>query len=199
MEEYFLPQDVAPVSVNFTRDMHSLLLHSMSNKNSKSTASVNIYTFIEPFFSGVQNSSAENKALNHAASLLIDRLPEERRAEVVKNRKQFLIFYAYWLSKNWTIEEILNLILDKSYYGRNYVGLTDAAEGYFGLEPSNLDDEQLIILFLLIQSPKKYDPWCNSKILEQKLIEIQKSGSLNFDPEKLKYKHLMKNNNKECL
>ncbi len=55
-------------------------------------------------------------------------------------------------------QEILEAYLDKAYFGGASYGVCTAAEGYFGIEPSQLDWGQSALLVSLISNPVRYDP-----------------------------------------
>ncbi len=86
--------------------------------------------------------------------------------EKTYSRKVAELFVAFQLEKMLTKDEILELYINVIYYGNGYYGIGDAANGYFGVEPSELSDEQSIILAGIPQSPNFYslaNPDCNIK------------------------------------
>jgi membrane peptidoglycan carboxypeptidase len=62
------------------------------------------------------------------------------------------------LDRSWSKEQILRMYLDDGYYGHGYYGLTQAAEGYFGVPPADLTWARSSLLAGLFQAPSAYDP-----------------------------------------
>lgn len=63
------------------------------------------------------------------------------------------------LDASWSKAQILRMYLDDGYYGHGFYGLTSAAEGYFGVQPSALTWSQASLLAGLFQAPSAYDPF----------------------------------------
>nr|WP_239520530.1 biosynthetic peptidoglycan transglycosylase [Blastococcus saxobsidens] len=63
------------------------------------------------------------------------------------------------LHATWSDEEILRMYLDAVYFGHGFHGVRTAAQGYFGLEPDELDWAQATMLVGLVQAPSAYDPF----------------------------------------
>ena len=72
------------------------------------------------------------------------------------SRKVSEIFLAHDLEKNYSKDEILEMYVNIINYGDNYIGIKEASEGYFGVEPSNLDLNEASLLAGLPQSPNGY-------------------------------------------
>jgi penicillin-binding protein 1A len=68
------------------------------------------------------------------------------------------VVLALKLDRAWTKQQILRLYVDDGYYGHGFYGLTDAAHGYFGVEPAQLTWAQASLLAGLFQAPSAYDP-----------------------------------------
>ena len=86
--------------------------------------------------------------------------------EKTYSRKVAELIVAFQLEKMLEKDEILELYMNIIYYGNGYYGIKDAANGYFGVEPSELSNEQAIILAGIPQSPNFYslaNPDCNIK------------------------------------
>ncbi len=86
--------------------------------------------------------------------------------EKTYSRKIAELIVAFQLEKMLEKDEILELYMNVIYYGNGYYGIKDAANGYFGVEPSELSKEQAIILAGIPQSPNYYslaNPNCNIK------------------------------------
>ena len=68
------------------------------------------------------------------------------------------IALALKLDEAYSKPQILRMYLDDGYYGHGFYGLTDAAQGYFGVAPADLSWAQSTVLAGLFQAPSAYDP-----------------------------------------
>jgi penicillin-binding protein 1A len=68
---------------------------------------------------------------------------------------------AFRLEKNLSKEDILELYLNKIYFGRGAYGIETAARAYFGKSVSDIDLAEAAILCGLIKAPSKYSPYNN--------------------------------------
>lgn len=75
-----------------------------------------------------------------------------------------------YISRNWTVDEIISEVLHHQYFGRSSVGLDKASELYFGVRPIDLDENHLFVLFSLPRSANSYDPWCRTENLKRLVV-----------------------------
>jgi membrane peptidoglycan carboxypeptidase len=68
------------------------------------------------------------------------------------------VVLALKLDRSWTKPQILRMYVDDGYYGNGYYGLTEAAQGYFGVRPAQLSWAQASLLAGLFQAPSAYNP-----------------------------------------
>ncbi|MBI5665716.1 MAG: PBP1A family penicillin-binding protein [Nitrospirae bacterium] len=68
---------------------------------------------------------------------------------------------AYRLEKNLTKEEILELYLNKIYFGRGAYGVEMAARSYFGKSISEVNLAEAALICGLIKAPSRYTPYSN--------------------------------------
>ncbi|TNF52380.1 PBP1A family penicillin-binding protein [bacterium] len=68
---------------------------------------------------------------------------------------------AFRIEKNLKKEEILELYLNKIYFGRGAYGVEMASRAYFGKSVSDIDLAEAAILCGLIKAPSKYSPYNN--------------------------------------
>ena len=68
-----------------------------------------------------------------------------------------------WISRHWTAGQAIDTLLAESHFGDNQVGLVDAAWHYFRLKPDQLDDGELVVLFVARSDPGYYSPWCQKE------------------------------------
>ena len=71
-------------------------------------------------------------------------------------RKVAELFVAFDLEKDYTKDEILELYLNTIYFGSGYYCVYDAAEGYFGKEPSQMTDYESTLLAGIPNAPSVY-------------------------------------------
>jgi len=65
------------------------------------------------------------------------------------------------LEKSYTKEEILEMYLNNSYFGRGAHGVGVAARTYFGKDITQLTIPECAVLVALLKSPLRYDPFRN--------------------------------------
>lgn len=73
-------------------------------------------------------------------------------------RKAAEVFAAFALEHNYTKQQILEMYVNTIYFGSGYYGIYEAAQGYFGCEPSQLEDWQAVMLAGLPNAPSAYSP-----------------------------------------
>ena len=76
-------------------------------------------------------------------------------------RKLKEIIVAAYLENLYSKQEILEMYLNKVYFGDGLHGVEAASRGYFGKPASNLDVDEAALLAGLIQSPSSYAPTVN--------------------------------------
>jgi membrane peptidoglycan carboxypeptidase len=74
------------------------------------------------------------------------------------SRKLRELALAYELSQAYTKDQIMELYLNKSFYGSQSYGVEAAAEGYFHIKASKLDLAQAAVLAGLPQAPTEWNP-----------------------------------------
>ena len=74
-------------------------------------------------------------------------------------RKAEELLLALDLEWNYSKDEILELYLNSIYFGSGYYGIYDAAQGYFGMEPSELKLPESTMLAGLPNAPSLYSPY----------------------------------------
>ncbi len=77
------------------------------------------------------------------------------------SRKVAEIFLAQRIEEKFSKREILELYLNRVYFGSGYYGVAAAANGYFGKEPANLTIPEAATLAGLIKSPNRLSPFNN--------------------------------------
>lgn len=67
------------------------------------------------------------------------------------------------LEKKYSKDEILEMYLNTIYFGHTCYGISEAADFYFGKEPSELTIPEGAMLAAVIRSPNNYSPFTNSE------------------------------------
>ncbi|MFK5923522.1 MAG: transglycosylase domain-containing protein [Verrucomicrobiota bacterium] len=109
------------------------------------------------------------------------------------SRKVAEIFLAQRIEEKFTKREILELYLNRIYFGSGYYGIAAASNGYFGKEPIDLTIPEAATLVGLIKSPNRLSPFNNPEksrntrnyvfqrmraegmISKKKMLELQKT------------------------
>ncbi|KRA47697.1 transglycosylase domain-containing protein [Devosia sp. Root635] len=80
---------------------------------------------------------------------------------------------AVWLEQNYTKEEILELYMNRVYFGAGATGIEAAAQTYFGVSARNLSLGQAAMLVGLLPAPSAYNPKSNpEKAIERQRIVL---------------------------
>ncbi|RST72509.1 PBP1A family penicillin-binding protein [Siminovitchia acidinfaciens] len=81
-------------------------------------------------------------------------------------RKVQEAYLALKLEKQYTKEEILEMYLNKVYFGEGAYGIATAAEVYFGKSVKDLNISEAALLAGLLQRPSGYNPYNNPELAE---------------------------------
>ncbi len=79
------------------------------------------------------------------------------------------------IEQQYSKEEIILNYLNRIFWGHNFLGLKQAARGYFDKEPSELTMSESALLAAIIKSPNRYSPYRNIAVAKRerdKLLEI---------------------------
>ncbi len=87
-------------------------------------------------------------------------------------RKISEIFMAYEIERNCSKDEILELYVNTSYFGDGYYCVRDAAEGYFGKEPKDMDEYESSMLAGIPNAPSVYAPTKNPDLASQRQRQV---------------------------
>jgi penicillin-binding protein 1A len=98
-------------------------------------------------------------------------------------RKIKEVLLAAHIEREFTKQEILELYLNKVYFGDGLYGVEAASLGYFGKHASNLSVDEAALLAGLIQSPSSYAPTVNlDRAVARRNIVLQtmvNNGAIN--------------------
>ncbi len=90
-------------------------------------------------------------------------IEREKNIFAIGVRKIREMITAVQLEKNFTKEEILEMYLNTSYFGRGVYGIETAARNYFSKNAKYLTLKESTILISLLRNPTFYDPIRNPK------------------------------------
>jgi penicillin-binding protein 1C len=83
--------------------------------------------------------------------------PSEAR-QTTARRKLREIVLAYQVDQHYSKDQILEMYLNRVYYGNQSYGVEAAAQGYFAKSAHDLDLAQSTLIAGLVQSPSTFDP-----------------------------------------
>jgi hypothetical protein len=66
-----------------------------------------------------------------------------------------------WVEYRWTHDEALAEIALRSHFGHGFVGVHEAARGYFGIPAEALSVAQVAALVAITWAPSGRSPWCH--------------------------------------
>lgn len=87
-------------------------------------------------------------------------------------RKFAEIFLALELEADYSKQEIFELYVNTIYFGSGYYGIHDAAQGYYGKEPSELSDYEAVMLAGLPNAPSAYSPDSSPELAKQRMKQV---------------------------
>ena len=104
---------------------------------------------------------------------------------------------AVWLEQNFSKEQILELYLNRVYYGAGATGIEAAAQTYFGVSARNLSLGQAAMLAGILPAPSAYNPRTNPEraaerqrialnaMVEEGYITREEADSARADPDRM--------------
>ena len=97
------------------------------------------------------------------------------------SRKLKELALAYELSQTYSKDQILELYLNKSFYGAQSYGVEAAAQSYFHIPASKLDLAQSAVLAGLPQAPTEYNPVLNPDAAKARQSEVLQAMVRAYD------------------
>ncbi|WP_162145275.1 transglycosylase domain-containing protein [Chthoniobacter flavus] len=112
-------------------------------------------------------------------------LPSEDRSY---KRKLLEIFVAQEIERRFSKPKILELYLNRVFFGDGFYGAESAARGYFGKHAKDVNLSEAAMLAGLLKSPNRLSPWRNHKAcMEQRnfvlgrMLELQQISREEYD------------------
>lgn len=87
-------------------------------------------------------------------------------------RKAEEILLSLAMEFNYSKDEILEMYLNTIYYGSNFYGIEEAAEGYFGKRPSELQLPEAAMLAGLPNAPSLYSPYVDFMMAKKRQFVV---------------------------
>lgn len=87
-----------------------------------------------------------------------------------RKAEEFLLSLA--MEFNYSKDEILEMYLNTIYYGSNFYGIEEAAEGYFGKHPSELQLPEAAMLAGLPNAPSLYSPYVDFMMAKKRQFVV---------------------------
>ena len=88
--------------------------------------------------------------------------------ERTMQRKLQEVILAFWLERKYSKDEILDLYLNRVYFGSGAYGVEAAAQRYFGKSARNVTLAEAALLAGLVKSPSKLAPTRNFEAAERR-------------------------------
>lgn len=86
--------------------------------------------------------------------------------------KVIQVFVMYDLEDQYTKDEILELYLNSIFFGQGYHGIKQASNGYYQIDPSELNWAQSSLLAGVIAAPSAYEPRTNFDLAKQRQVAV---------------------------
>ena len=87
-------------------------------------------------------------------------------------RKLEEVIYAIWLEQRFTKDEILELYINRVYFGGGTYGVEAASQHYFGMSARDVTLSQAALLAGLLKAPSKYAPTHSVKLASARVDEV---------------------------
>ncbi|HKV87133.1 MAG TPA: transglycosylase domain-containing protein [Candidatus Dormibacteraeota bacterium] len=126
---------------------------------------------------GIVRAEFDNLKAGHivsGASTITQQLAKQQflTPDQTFSRKIKELALAYELSQTYSKDQIMELYLNKSFYGSQSYGIEAAAEGYFHITAAKLDLAQSAMLAGLPQAPTEYNPTINPDTARLRQTEV---------------------------
>lgn len=107
--------------------------------------------------------NAKAGSANQGASTITQQLARNAYELTARTYERKLVeaFLAIRIEKNFSKTQIMEMYLNRIYFGSSFYGVNAAAKGYFGKEISEISIEEAATLAGLIKSPNRLSPFNN--------------------------------------
>ncbi len=139
----------------------------------------------ENWRAGKDKQGASTLTQQLARNTFPEQLPPTDRSRERKLREMFV---AREIERRCSKKQIIDLYLNRVYFGNGFFGAEAAAKGYFGKKALELDYSESAMLCGLLRSPDKLSPWRNySACMEERnrvlnrLLELNRMTREQYD------------------
>ena len=158
----------------------------------------------ENWRAGYNRQGASTLTQQLARNTFPEQLPPSDRT---KERKILEMFVAREIEKRCTKDKIVELYLNRVYFGSGFYGAEAAAKGYFGKPAKDLSLSEGAMLAAVLRSPDKLAPWKNygtcinernrvlNRLLESKLVTREEYDAAYADEPQIKNKRAIQQDN----
>ncbi len=108
--------------------------------------------------------------LDHHPAARQESVPEARRAPYMRKLEE--VVYAVWLEQRFSKDEILELYLNRVYFGGGTYGVEAASRRYFGKSSRFVTLPQAALLAGLLKAPSRYSPRRSVKLASARVDEV---------------------------
>jgi penicillin-binding protein 1A len=143
---------------------------------------VDLRGIIRAMVVNVRSKRARQGASTITQQLARNTFPEELPAnDRSYERKIYEMFVAREIEKRCNKEKILELYLNRVFFGSGFYGAEAAARGYFGKRARDLDLSEAATLAGLLRSPSNLSPWRNRRAcVEQRNYVLQRAREVGL-------------------
>ncbi|HEY5706514.1 MAG TPA: transglycosylase domain-containing protein [Terrimicrobiaceae bacterium] len=155
----------------FIQNRHPISLENVSPMMVKAVVAAEDNKFFEHHgvdYAGVVRAAITNYRrgkISQGASTVTQQLARNsfELRERTYQRKLVEMFLALRIEKNFPKAKIMELYLNRVYFGSGFYGVEAAARGYFGRSAKELSTGQCAMLAGLLKSPQFLSPWNNKE------------------------------------
>jgi 1A family penicillin-binding protein len=112
----------------------------------------------ENWRAGYNKQGASTITQQLARNTFPEQLPASDKS---KERKLLEMFVALEIEKHYNKDKILELYLNRVFFGNGFFGAEAASKGYFGKRAKDLTISEAAMLAGLLRSPQRLSPWTN--------------------------------------
>jgi hypothetical protein len=138
---------------------------------------------IEPLWAGNyfrafnRAAAARGRAAANIVARYVFRRNRERRLRTLEHHLRSAAVLV-WLTRHRTEGDLKQYLVERSFFGRDTSGVSDAAVAYFGAPLSQLTVGQVALLAGLPQAPSRFDPSCSpERALKRRAFVLERLRS----------------------
>ena len=94
------------------------------------------------------------------------------KPERTLERKLQEMVLAFWLESKYSKDEILQLYMNRVYFGAGATGIDKAAQRFFGKSARDVNLSEAAVLAAVLKAPSRYNPIASTKLANQRAREV---------------------------